>query len=402
MFKSLSRKQKITALVLAAALLLGLAAWGISALVRGPAVLSYRSLSISEGTFNYLYSYFRYRILVTFKAEGVTDTQAFWDAPYDDTQTNGDFYGDMALTFVYQTVIAARTFDRESSLSVTDRNTLKTLQEEVLSLDYKGGGSKEAFNEKARAYGFDYGDFCDGTLLLYKASKAKGALYGKTGVLAPKEELNGYLKENYVRIKMIFVRTKDRFVFDSEGNYISENGVYVTEPLPPDILAEKEQTIAALKANLADGITEVEFDTLFSDEDARYNDDSSCPAGGYFFSESAAYTKAYKAAFPAKEAGGADIVSTALSLEVGQSAVVESEFGTHFLLACAVSDDDYKLSSNTAYGQMFSDFYENAATALFADLLEREAEHVRVRDRDFIDALSFPATKPNKELWIAF
>ena len=166
-------------------------AFALSCLVGcGARVVSYRSLNVDEGTFMYLYSYFRYRIPVVYKGAGVKDTAAFWNAPYDKEQTNGEYYGKLALQFVYQTIVSARVFDSESSLSSAERKYLKELQEEALTLDYKGGGNEKTFNEKASAFGFDYDDFCEGTLLLYKTSKAKAALYGTTGILAKESDLN--------------------------------------------------------------------------------------------------------------------------------------------------------------------------------------------------------------------
>ena len=327
------RKRKISMKRRFLALLLLLALSLATLTGCGGRIVSYRSLHVDEGTFMYLYSYFRYRIPAAFKGAGVKDTAAFWDAAYDDTQTNGQYYGNMALEFVYQTIVSARIFDSESSLSAAERKNLKEMQQEVLTLDYKGGGDKKTFNEKASTFGFDYDDFCDGTLMLYKASKVKVALYGATGILAEESDLNSYLKNNYVRIKMIFIRTKDRFVLDGNGNYVlGENGNYKTEPLPEEVRLEKEQKISTLLADIADGMTEAEFDALLASRDPYYNDDSSYPALGYYFNENASYTKAYAAAFGAKVEGEADIVSTALSMKAGEVRAVESEYGTHFFM----------------------------------------------------------------------
>lgn len=389
-------KRRILALLL-------LFAFALSCLVGcGARVVSYRSLNVDEGTFMYLYSYFRYRIPVVYKSAGVKDTAAFWNAPFDETQTNGEYYGKLALQFVYQTIVSARIFDSESSLSSAERKYLKELQEEALTLDYKGGGDEKSFNEKASTYGFDYDDFCEGTLLLYKASKAKAALYGTTGILAEEEDLNAFLENNYVRIKMIFVRTKDRFVFDESGNYVrDENGNYKTEPLPEEVKIEKEQKISALLADIENGITEAEFDALITARDPYFNDDSSYPAGGYYFNEHTAYTKAYAKAFGTKAEGEADIISTALAMKVGEVRVVESEYGTHFLYAAKIEDGDYKQTSG-AYADMFSEFYSLAADTLFTELLAKEIEQIKIKNSEFIDALDFVSTPPNKELWIAF
>lgn len=378
-------------------------AFALSCLVGcGARVVSYRSLNVDEGTFMYLYSYFRYRIPVVYKSAGVKDTAAFWNAPYDKEQTNGEYYGKLALQFVYQTIVSARVFDSESSLSSAERKQLKELQEEALTLDYKGGGDKKTFNKKASAFGFDYDDFCEATLLLYKASKAKAALYGTTGILAEESDLNAFLENNYVRIKMIFVRTKDRFVFDESGNYVrDENGNYKTEPLPEEVKIEKEQKISTLLADIENGITEAEFDALITARDPYFNDDSSYPAGGYYFNEHTAYTKAYAKAFGAISEGEADIISTALAMKVGEVRVVQSEYGTHFLYAAKMGEGDYKQTSG-AYADMFTEFYTLAADTLFTELLAKEIQQIKIKNSAFIDALDFASTKPNKDLWIAF
>lgn len=386
----------LVALVLAATLLLVLWAAVYKPLVEGPVFLSYRSLTVREGVFNYLYSFYRYRIpaSVEFKELGVRDTAAFWASPYQGDVTQGEHYGQVAVQMIRQTLVAAALFDRYSTLSATEAEELKTLQDEVLTADYKGGGSRDTFNGQAEQYGFTYRDFIEGSTLLYKATRAQRALYGTGGLLAPEEDLERVLAEEYACVLMIFVRTKDKFVFDSQGNYVIEDGQYKTEPLSEEEKAAKAAKLAAIASALADGTDSAEFATLWQ----THNEDSSQKLSGTYFSLLSDYTAAYAAAFPPKEENGTPIYAAALSLEVGQTATVESEYGTHVLFRMPVAKGAYDQKDLAEY---FEDFYEKASSLLYADRLAEECDRIRTtaKGRRYIDSLDFASFPPNKTLF---
>jgi hypothetical protein len=92
------------------------------------------------------------------------------------------------------------------------------------TLSYRAGGSKAEFNKKTEAMGFDFSDFCEAQEILYKAERAGVAIYGENGeVLASDSYLglcNNYLKNHYSHVKLLFIRTRDDFAVDEDGNRI--------------------------------------------------------------------------------------------------------------------------------------------------------------------------------------
>ena len=111
-----------------------------------------------------------------------SDTDAFWHLiREEDGLTNEEYYGQIALDLVYQTLACARIYDQNATLGADERSEMKTAIDEVVSLSYKGGGSRKSFNENAAKFGFTYRDFGDATTILYKATRLEAALFGENG-----------------------------------------------------------------------------------------------------------------------------------------------------------------------------------------------------------------------------
>ena len=359
-------------------------------LQHGPVVLSYNGLHLREGVFNYLYSFFRYKIPASMTE--FSDTDAFWHLiREEDGLTNEEYYGQIALDLVYQTLACARIYDRNATLGADERSEMKTAIDEVVSLSYKGGGSRKSFNENAEKFGFTYRDFVDATTILYKATRLEAALFGENGGKLSEKHLQTYLTEKYCHVIIIFVRTENKFVINDAGEYVPDgNGGYETEPLTPEELAAQQAKIQTVKDAVADGTTKEEFSQLL----LKNNDDADAHKrlGSYYFSEGNAYTQAYEEVFPT-------VKETALSLDIGEVGIATSSVGTHIIYRTEVGDAPY---NDPQFEQFFEDMRSRAIVYLYQKILKEGVEGIKVKNQAYLDALSFGDTQPNNALMIAY
>lgn len=390
-------------IILSLCLLLAVAlslAFILPPVLRGKVIMTSGTYRLREGVFSFLYSYFRYRIPASsyYKEQGVQDTAAFWDRIRPDGTTEGEYYGELAIRMIRETLAAASLFDKYGSMSASDRTAIKEAEEAVLSYSYKGGGSKEVFNERAAKMGFTWQDFCDGTLLLWKAEHARQALYGANGVSVSAEEAQRYLSDNYIATKIIFVRTENKFVIDevTGGRVPDENGSYETRPLTQEEQEAAQKRLAAVRDALQSGLAAEEaFDALYLD----YSE----PTAAYGLSEThyftranaattSAYTAAFKQDFPTVLAA-----AQALESPMQYKELFVPGLGYFFLLNATVDPSAY--TDRTLSECFEDDFGNNVSMFLFSKRLAEATERVKVRAEEWIAELDFPSTTPNKNLY---
>jgi hypothetical protein len=114
------------------------------------------------------------------------------------------------------------------------------------------------FNEIYAEHGFDFDDFKDAAELLYKEKAVKARIYGENGenMQSFPESCDEYF-ENYSHVKLLFIRTEDKFELDSKGNrVVDENGEDILVTIEDDDEFDK----------IAD-IFDDEFSDILYDED---------------------------------------------------------------------------------------------------------------------------------------
>lgn len=368
--------------------------------LRGKVIMTSGTYRLREGVFCFLYSYFRYRIPASshYKEQGVQDTAAFWDRIRPDGTTEGEYYGELAIRMIRETLAAASLFDKYGSMSASDRTAIKEAEEAVLSYSYKGGGSKEVFNERAAVMGFTWRDFCDGTLLLWKAEHARQALYGTNGSSVSAEEAQHYLTDNYIATKIIFVRTENRFVIEeATGNRVpDENGGYETRPLTQKEHEETQKRLTAVRDALQNGLAAEEaFDALYldySEPTAAYG----LSETHYFTRTDAAATSAYTAAF-AQDFPTVLAAAQALEGPLQYTELFVPGLGYFFLLNATVNPSAY--TDKTLSECFDDDFGNNVSISLFSKRLAEATDRIKVRAEEWIAELDFPSAIPNKNLY---
>ena len=331
--------------ILAALLIFGAVMGIILAVREATAAVSYNGVTFNEGVTAYLAS--------TFKAG-----------------YNGDDLAGDTEKYLRAMAVAVYLYDRNSALSSSDKEWIQTNVGEIL--DYRAENSVKIFNELASGMGFTYDDFKAATEIIYKAVNSKVAIYGEGGKNLASESgigsLNDYFKE-YSHVKILFVRTEDKFVLDEAGNRVrGEDGNDKTVKLTDTERAAVAADIAAINAAIADGTMTPE---IFTEYYKSYNDDAANASGGYYFAANSEFTVEYSEAYPA-------LIDKVLSMSVGEFGSSVDGETVCFIYKYENTALDY---ANSARSHFFGDFYSDAADYLYNKALEELSGGVNLKDR---------------------
>lgn len=367
----------IIAAALGAILLLGVILGVVLVVREAGAVVSYGGVTITEGVASYIASTTKATYIGSLRDKGIEayDDAQFWQSEYKDGMTYKDDFARQLEGYIRRVAVSAYLFDRHTALDSAARAWINEKTTEVL--DHTAGGSISAFNKEAEPMGFTYSDFCLATELLYKAERAVNAVYGEGGVgLATDANLyicEEYLKE-YAHVKLLYIRTSDKFLTDDNGNRVVENGKDVLTPLSNDEkaarlkhIAEISAAIDALKTGGNGRITEQYFNSFYE----YYNDEPEYSKSGYYFKSGAAYTEWYR------ENVYSDVVDMALSMNVGEFEIVKRDEAVIVIYRTECPTGAYM-----AYGleDFFVDFYERCATEHLYDMVTELLPEVVVKD----------------------
>ena len=351
----------------------------------------YGSTYVDEGTVNFLASIYKTEYIAELSSAGVRayDSKYFWIDKAEDGETYGEKLNAGFREYLSGLLVAAELYGSYAKYTKADKRAVRTAAEQVMQ--YAGGGTKESFHEKAEKYGFDYDDFLAGCELLYKASRAKIAIYGEDGANLAyyADECEKYLAQ-YTHVSLLFVRTEETFLLDSDGNPVTEDGEYVMRPLTDEELAERNDTIAKLRAAIKAGedgedgaISPEMFDIYLKKSDG----DKEMLEKGYYFIPAASETAAFASYHPT-------IVDKAYEMEIGEYAEVECSVGICFIYKYEPLKGAYADKDN----QFFSDFYSDASVYLYALSLSQLAFEVVFSEK--LDAVDVSLIPKNSELTV--
>ena len=346
----------------------------IIAVRNSQAVVVLGRVKVDEGALRYLSATYKVEYIRTLLSAGVkaSDSESFWNSTDASGKTQGEIYNESFEEYVRAIASACSIFLSYSSYTQEDKESVKATVAEVLK--YKADGSKEKFNELTAEYGFDYDDFCSAAELLYKADKAKTVIYGEDGENLSNfpAECEKYL-ETYTHVSLIFVRDKEVFVVDEEGNYVyDENGNVTTREMTEEEKAERQEVIGNLTAaieareNGGDGQITPEMFEIYLE---KSNGDPDMYKKGYYFNKNASATEEFSSAFP-------EVVERAFEMEIGEYARVDCSIGVCFIYRYDVTSGAYSDTEDL----FFSDFYSDASDYLYDDVLKTYSPNVNVKD----------------------
>lgn len=341
--------------ILALVLILGIVLGTVAIVAEARAVVSYEGVRIERGVASCL--------AATYKAMRTAESDEATERAVE--------------RYIRRLAVAASLFDRISSLDAEDKEWIENNCAEVL--DFHAERDPDKFDSLAEPMGFDYSDFLDATELIYKASAAITEIYGVGGAKLSYSE-NAYLVreyfETYTHVKILFVRTEDKLVHDTEGNLVPDGeGGYKTIALTDEeraavLLDVGEITTLINNANSGTG-AEMSLET-FNSYYEKYNEEPAHAEGGYYLHESSAFT-----AYLAENMGYPTLVDTALSMDVGEWGKSVDGGIVCFIYKYAPIVTDY---ASSEMARFFSDFYSDAAEYLFSRSVDELTDDVRVKD----------------------
>ena len=356
---------------IAVAVIFGAVMGIVSAVKEANAVFSFDGVIMDEDVASFFIGRFKTKYIHDLRASGYTNaenTEKFWNSAYDKDRTHGDIMISLAERQLKQIVVNNYLFDRYSSLTDEDEALIEKAISETL--EYHTGGSMDEFQSLAATYGFDYDSYCEAVEMLYKSDRAFAAIYGQDGT-AMKNDTSAcakYLSE-YSHVSLIFIRTEDKLITFDDGS-TAVHSLDADERAKRLDTIEKIRTAIEAKENGTDGqITP----TAFAEYLSTYGEgDKNYDSMGHYFHEDSDFTKEYATQFP-------EVTEKALSMAVGEYAEVAVDFinrenpnaksspGVCFIYKSSPASGAY---AESTLKRCFSDFYSDAATALYVDTSE--------------------------------
>ncbi len=336
----------------------------VFAVRRKNAFAYYESTSIDEGVYRYICYEMQTNIVrqtilnELYYPETLSELE---ELPTDDGGTYADLYRDMIKTRVETLLVCARLFDYYG-YEVDEEVIEETISSYVT---YKSTGGTEKSTEEALApLGITLKDLKKVATLYYKEQNVEKELYGQNGEKLKNNadtaaDCADFCAENYHGVKLLFIRTENRFATDENGNVDT-----TADPvgLTTDERVERETAIKNLDAAIAGGTLTAEMMNGYA---ADFKNDGNV-TDAYYFYENASYTKEMKEGLP-------DVITASLEVKPGEArktAYKDSDgdfVGYCYIFGLVTPNDAYATASNTA---CFSDFYALCADALFTEALQ--------------------------------
>lgn len=363
--------------------------FGVRAAVKNSrAAVSFKGQTMDGEVVSFFISYYKYRYMSMLSSAGVKDvedTPGFWRTDAGEGKTYGELLKEAAAEYIRQVMVANYLYDRYGTLSSSEKKSISDARRNLV--EYKADGSKKAFDKEAEKYGFSYSSFYDACVMLYKANAAKSVIYGTSGsAIAEYPELASRYLSEYSHVKLLFIRTETDFKVDEDGNRITGNdGYYETRELTAEEKAERQAVINEIRGYIAaigtdeDEMSPELFDYYLSHYDGG---DADMHGEGYYFHKNAEFTAGFA------NTVSSDVVTRALAMSVGSFAEVKVDFGVCFIYKYEVTAGAY---SSSRVEDCFTDFYSDAATALFEESLAAYTPDVVFNDRFYdIDIITLP------------
>ena len=384
------------AVFLSAVLLLGVVLGVVLGVAGSRTVMSYEGHRITSGVYSYFASTYKTSYIASLRGSGVsvTDTSDFWESKNESGVSYGEAFEVSLREYVASILGANAVYASYARYTREDKNAVRSSAEAVLR--DRAGGSEKEFNRACEAYGFDYDDFLRATELLYKANKLYGIVYGQdgSGIAGDTLYCNEYFEENYTRVKLLVIRTRNEIrkneqgdaALDEDGNVIYDAFSSAIAERQRDAVASYKAAIDALESGVGGKMNAEMFEYGLETYDGTL---SKFRDTGHYFRTGEGYTDE----FPEEE-----VVRTALALSMNDYAYFpfystdgsgeKIEEGYCFLWRVPLEPSAY---TNITYDAMFESFYKGAADSFFGELLSGCLENAKITKKmTDIDPASIP------------
>ena len=353
-----------TAAFLGVVLLFGIIAATIGIVRNSRAYLSYRGEVIDGGVANYLVMMAKYDYLRTLISSGVEayDDASFWQSENDEGITYAQALKEKCDSYVKRVLVGAYYFDNNAKLTKND----KTLIEESVASILNNFQDRSEFDEVAKEYGFNLRDVKKSAELIYKYTIARSVIFGYDGEALKSGAFDDLLDEfydGYTYVKLLFIRTEDKYVKDDAGK------IDLVE------LDEVERGLVQDKIDRIRYLISGEGDEIISEETINYyisefSADEMNRTSGYYLSPTSQHTLNLYEAYP-------EVVMAALSAKEGSYTEIKTNYGVCFVYKAKLPVRGYIYPSNDVF---FGDFYSQAASYIYYNELTEYSEDVKVKD----------------------
>lgn len=332
---------------------------------RGPAVMEYEGVKLTEDIYRYWISCYKAQLAYEINGENEEQMAALIDEN------------------IKKSLVCVGLFNRYGlTLNRTAREQIDRGMKQLLA--DVGGGDMAAFNEAAAVYGIDY----EGLKIAFSYDQMAAALreylFGDRGYYAISEQnYEKYYEDTYAHVQMIYISLVD-FTTDEDGLRLwdSESGSYVYTKKKGVALQAQLEKAAAVRALLSGDLTDAGFRAI----ESEYGEDPSADTytDGYYFSKEVDYDGYIK-----------EVTDRALTMEVGSFAEVESDIGIHFLYRTAPTQKGWDAAANEDF---FEGFIERVRDYYFEWTVSQETVKVAVYSH-VKDTVIFKDQPENWELY---
>jgi len=326
----MNKRQKRTAVLLSAALLS--ASLLTSCRTGGEAVLTYGDSVITDNQFTYYLATYKNVYLNTYA--DMKDTAAFYSAELPDGRTGEEYLFDQTVENVSMSLVCMELFDKNGL--TLDPAVAASIDSYVQSfIDDYAGGDKKALNSRLAEYGINVNMLREIYLNEEKGTALYDYLYGENGTVGvTDEELDAYYRENYIRLRHIYVNNKFYYETTEEG-YASydADGNLITHPYEGEALTAKNAVIAAIDTALSMG---ADFETVYE----QYSEDRYY-VNGYYLTAQTDFID--------------EVEKSAADLAPGEYTKVESDVGTHYVLRMELDEKPWEDEANADFFDTFED-----------------------------------------------
>lgn len=314
-------------------------------------VMRYGESSVSVNMYRYWLSSYKGSFMYTFS--DATDTDAFWDTVLYEDVTAEEYLNNVVMNNVKRSLVCMELFRQKGlKLSTEVEEEIDAYIEELI--EERAGGSKNVFNEELAKLGINTRMLRDIYRCEEQTSQLVDALYAPGGERElTAADIDAYCRENYVRIYHIYVNNAYVYETDDQGNYqYNQDGTVKLRALNEEEAAAKATVIAQIEAELAEGKDFLEVYENYS-EDTYYKN-------GYYLTRQIDFIP--------------EVVDAAFGLQVGESAKVVSDYGTHWILRMEMDERPYENDENIDFFSTIVSDAESADLRAYLDFLIPQVE----------------------------
>ena len=397
---------------------------------HGKTLMSLENTTLSVNTYQLLLSRMK-GTLARYQYE--VDSESFWNTVVDmEHSTYDEYFRTTILENAKNYVIGVYLYDEVYGLKLP-QETIDAIDAELAEfVEYDGDGSKAAFNQILAEYGVNYDILRDTYIMEAKIDALKLHLYGQNASKIGENVKEQYYQENFVRFKQVFLasyyyvcekdangddiyytqnslgnqvvcydRENGKTKLDDKGNVIKDKDgyeVYFTEDGKiaydkkkgttayvmnkdgqPETGEYTKEQLVEIKNEAKDilaqiGESEYEAFEVMMEKRGEDNDAQTYENGYYLSNDPANY-----ASYPYLES----IVKALNELEVGQTALVESDYGYHVVMRYPCPEGAYTEEENKDW---FEGFTEGLIEDMFTSLCATYADRVQI-DQAVLDTV---------------